>query len=538
MKKYIIISLLILLNALSAYGYDLPEVIGVVTAGHHYMTDFCCVGDANLDGKDDLLIRNYNNYRVDMFFGDEHIEDEVDIIFTYNGGLEGDGIRYGITVMNLGRILPDRNNFFTIPATIWGRREERFYDSQLSLFECSENLDNNPDTLLMSNNGDGFFMGYGHNTRPADINGDGFHDIIAYATDDTTHRLQVFFGGVNFDTIPDWEASNRTRISPTDYSSSYDVNGDGYHDILYRSMESPDGGGPNLKHWYYLYLGGEEMDTIPVFEFREDHFEGRYVQKKMDDGFSLLPDINDDGYDDWGIYWTELYERYEDDGFSIFFGSEEPDMEPDLELEGHRRLWYDVGDITGGDFNADGIGDIVTSMSNGAPDMGEIMIHFGTHWIDGEADIYIDSEHDYDGVYFHFWDFLGAVGDYNGDGIDDFVTTVLKEDGTLPFVIFAGNEDWEVGIDENISPDDFCLSLKAYPNPFNDKITIRYDIKNSGSVFLGIYDIEGRLIKNFENGFVVKGSHRSTWESHTVGIYFVVLDSGGERLVKKVVCVR
>ena len=53
---------LALLFALPAYGYDLPEVIGVVTAGHHYMTDFCCVGDANQDDKDDLLIRNYNNY--------------------------------------------------------------------------------------------------------------------------------------------------------------------------------------------------------------------------------------------------------------------------------------------------------------------------------------------------------------------------------------------------------------------------------------------------------------------------------------------
>ena len=458
------------------------------------------------------------------------MEDEVDIIFTYRGGLEGETIRYGITVMNLGRILPNRNDFFTIPATIWGRREERFYDSQLSLFECSENLDNDPDTLLMSNNGDGFFMGYGHNTRPADINGDGFHDIIAYATDDTSHRLQVFFGGEDFDTIPDWEASHRTLTTPSDYSSGYDVNGDGYHDILYRSARDD--------YYYYLYLGGEDMDPDPVFEFREDHFEGRYVNKRMLDGFSLLHDINDDGYDDWGIYWYEFYERYENDGFSIFFGGEEPDMEPDLELEGHRRLWLDEGDIASGDFNNDGKGDIATIVCRQQPNMGEMMIHFGTRWIDGEADIYIDSEREYGGEYFRFDNLIGAVGDYNGDGIDDFVATFYRRDGTLPFVIFAGNDDWEVGVNKEISPKDYSLSLKAYPNPFNEKVAISYDIKHSGNVLLRVYDINGRLIEALEDRHVIKGSHRLTWVSPTAGIYLVVLDSGGERIVKKVVSLK
>ncbi|MDP8238688.1 MAG: T9SS type A sorting domain-containing protein [Candidatus Hatepunaea meridiana] len=537
MNKHTITILLTLLFPLIAIAYDLPEVIGVVEAGRNSMTDFCCVSDANLDGKDDLLIRNYDSARVELYYGAEHIEDEFDIAFTYNGGLEGNPIRFGRTLMHLGRILPNRNTFFTIPAYLWGRREERDYDCQLSLYESNENLDNDPEMLLMSRNGDGFLVGSGHNTRQADINGDGFHDIISSKRDDTTHKLQVFFGGENFDTIPDWEVSYRTPFQPSDYSSGYDVNGDGYDDILYRSMESREGA-PRWKYYYYLYIGGEEMDTIPVFEFREDHFEGRYTQKIMQFGFSMLSDVNDDGYDDWGIYWTERYERFEDDGFSIFFGSEEPDMEPDLELEGHRRLWRDVGDIAGGDFNGDGKGDIVTVMTASPAYMGEIMIHFGSRWIDGEADIYIDSEREYDGEYFRFWKYLGAVGDYNGDRIDDFVIRIFKRDSSKPFVIFAGNEDWVVDVDTDISPDDYSLSLKAYPNPFNDKVTISYDIKNSGDVLLGIYDIKGRLIGNLENRYVIKGSHRLTWESHSAGIYFIVLDSENVRRVKKVVCVK
>lgn len=119
MKHILLTILLIILSSLTVYAYDLPEIIGVIEPDRHCSTDFCCVGDANLDGKDDLLIRNRDSSRVELYYGAEHIEDEFDMAFTYNGGLQGGIILFGTTIVNLGGILPEREEFFSISAMIW-----------------------------------------------------------------------------------------------------------------------------------------------------------------------------------------------------------------------------------------------------------------------------------------------------------------------------------------------------------------------------------------------------------------------------------
>ena len=135
------------------------------------------------------------------------------------------------------------------------------------------------------------------------------------------------------------------------------------------------------------------------------------------------------------------------------------------------------------------------------------------------------------------WDAL--TGTLLAQTDDDFVTTVSSsENYPRPFFIFAGNRDWVIGVDKEISPNDYQISLKAYPNPFNDKVTINYNTSNLGKVFLRIYDIKGRLLQTLEDRHIVRGCHRLTWKSETAGIYFVVLNAGGIRKVRKVVCVK
>jgi len=54
--------------------------------------------------------------------------------------------------------------------------------------------------------------------------------------------------------------------------------------------------------------------------------------------------------------------------------------------------------------------------------------------------------------------------------------------------------------------------LTAFPNPFNEKVTLDYMIPASGLAKLAIYDINGRLVKTLFNASVQKGKYRMDWD--------------------------
>ncbi len=61
-----------------------------------------------------------------------------------------------------------------------------------------------------------------------------------------------------------------------------------------------------------------------------------------------------------------------------------------------------------------------------------------------------------------------------------------------------------------------------YPNPFNPSTTISYDIRESGFIKLKIYDINGREIRSYDNGFKASGNHSMLFnaEGMTSGVYY------------------
>jgi hypothetical protein len=66
-----------------------------------------------------------------------------------------------------------------------------------------------------------------------------------------------------------------------------------------------------------------------------------------------------------------------------------------------------------------------------------------------------------------------------------------------------------------------------YPNPFNPRTTIKFDLSRSGSVDLAVFDVAGRLVKRLVSEPMTAGSHDITWEGRdsqdrpaAAGVYF------------------
>ncbi len=525
MKSCLKTSFLTFLIITTANAYELPEVIGFIV-GHvpqerreRFAVDFCCVGDQNGDGCDELMLSRdpYSPYwpgddftnQVEIYYGGEEVDDEPDFVFTTD--IEGEGIGHKLLYLN---------NFLDgcFPFIAFTSQIEDY--CHIYLFETGESLDMEPEITFRTHVENHRSIGRGRMNSPTDLNGDGFHDLITTKTvNDSTRRLEIYFGGGDFDTIPDWSYTSVGSPIHFEHKSGYDINGDGCDDILLCT--------PHHK----IFLGGEEMDTIPDLQFYIDHFENRTLCP----GARLLPDINDDGYDDWGIYFsTHNAAVY---GYYIFWGAEEPSLDNYVEIGAVHGFGSSQGQLVGGDFNGDGYGDIVTSSFNGFYTQGAMTLHFGSPWFDGEPDITVNATRDYGDDFYTLGDYIGAVGDYNGDDVDDFVVYIHRSGNLLPaLAIFAGNRDWKVGVDEDATPEAYNLSLEVKPNPFNSQVEIDYEVPRAENIRLAVYDTQGRLVRRLDNGQKQRGKYSLNWNARTAGIYFVLLQAGDARVVRKVVC--
>ena len=83
-------------------------------------------------------------------------------------------------------------------------------------------------------------------------------------------------------------------------------------------------------------------------------------------------------------------------------------------------------------------------------------------------------------------------------------------------------------------PTDFKLS-QNYPNPFNPITTIEYDLPQTATVRLQIFDLTGRLVQTLVNENKPAGHYSAVWNARNVssGIYLIRLNAGDFTAVKK-----
>ena len=98
-----------------------------------------------------------------------------------------------------------------------------------------------------------------------------------------------------------------------------------------------------------------------------------------------------------------------------------------------------------------------------------------------------------------------------------------------------------VGVSQTGSnvPDKYELS-QNYPNPFNPVTNIKFSVPNDGNVSLKIYDMLGKLVSTYLDGFVRAGVYNAEVDGSNMssGIYFYRLTAGDYSDVKKMMLVK
>jgi len=84
-----------------------------------------------------------------------------------------------------------------------------------------------------------------------------------------------------------------------------------------------------------------------------------------------------------------------------------------------------------------------------------------------------------------------------------------------------------------------------YPNPFNPRTTIKFDLKQAGPVELSVFDIGGRLVNKLVSQTMPAGQHEAAWEGRdssgraaSAGVYFFRLKTKDILATKRMTLVK
>jgi len=498
---------------------------------------YCCIGDQNGDGCDDIL------YTTDRYFpnGDTltswlNADNRVNLRFCYMGmrgnpdmriGPYHDYESMGRKISFIGDLIGDGPNVFGISSFIFS---EDFQPSDIVyktyIYLGGDDLDSIPDFTLthFDSTQRSWSRLVPSNDHPCDINGDGYNDLlIHYYLMGAGRFLRVYYGGADFDTIPDFQLYNGSNNSQPREFSGYDLNNDGYDDLLLHDF-----------HTHRFYFGGSPPDTIPDLVIYDNQFATEERQYEIT-YITMVPDINGDGYDDWTIGMFFGGWDYGEAEW-LFLGGDSLTLEPFRQLE-PAEFPHGAGIAKGGDVNGDGLNDlIVTSRYFGVHDL---RVYLGSPWVDEEPVYAITAMPDEIPSLANMWMANNAHGDFNGDGVADFFLNAGGGYGSemnRKLAIYLGNPHWHLGVaDDEAHQPPAKLSMSVSPNPFNSTTTIRYTAPPLSDCELTILDISGREIALAD---VSAGDGVYPWTAPESGVYIVRLTSGDRQATRKLVCVK
>ena len=455
--------------------------------------------DLNNDGYDDYIHwdpSDYDNYKFQFFMGKEIPDTTYDFAIeapfgsgyiSWGGDLNADGYKdivYGV-------------------CTYWG--------DPGSLYIClgSDSIDLEPELILHGWDyaPDSYNLGFEKGINGGyDFNGDGYDDILAGGTGPSywlNGQVDLFFGGEEIDTIPDFHIQGATLDELGKYKTVGDINGDGYDDLIIsrNNTSFPQMLGVEFE----VYLGGSDMDELCDYVFEDVFYHHSYIK--------CGSDFNDDGFDDIVLSSSILPEsmhRY----LSIYYGNNNINLIQNIMQDSlFNSLFYT-------NINQDNYADV--ALIRYENDLPNLEIYFGNN----EGDYNVDISNQYSHILSRC-----NIGDFNGDNEDEILINTGNQYTGTPL-----NSATMYGLNggNNIDNDELEITdyeiINTFPNPFTNNTNIHFSIKNSNNIQLDIYNIKGQKVRSILNNRLEGGDHVIEWDGadnkgHCLGsgIYFIKL---------------
>lgn len=97
----------------------------------------------------------------------------------------------------------------------------------------------------------------------------------------------------------------------------------------------------------------------------------------------------------------------------------------------------------------------------------------------------------------------------------------------------------DIADNANLNPNSFRLD-QNFPNPFNPATTIRFNLPQSGSARLSVFNANGELIQILKEGNLSAGEHSIRFDGRNLpsGVYFYQLQSGTQLQTRKMLLVK
>lgn len=378
---------------------------------------------------------------------------------------------------------------------------------------------------------------FGCDVSIGDANGDSYDDLVvgAYCAverpgDDQTGRVYVFYGGPGFDTIPDVTLKGGHDGENEGFgirvSAEGDFDHDGFHDLYIGAWQY----GSDRRGRVYVYHGGNPMDTS-----YDMAMSGEGVAHFF--GFEKPGALSAQGSFDYAVEGNELWPHGAYNPASnrgkvyVHQGGRPMDSIPDVELIGRMdsaELGYSAqsaGDATG-DGNDDLVGGApyLPPCGSGGAYLWETGSHFDTvpdAWMTGEPNRLVGMR-------------VCTAGDIDGDGRSEFLVASCTGDPPARVWVckYTGS-----GIEEEKPQPLASLRLDVAPNPARGGFSVRYEVTSPSRVSVGLYDVNGRLVRSLSEGFIAPSRYEAKLPSGVLpaGVYFCTLDNGAERISRKVV---
>lgn len=524
-KSYYFMLIFLAATSLSQSQLRLIATMSGDSTGDIFGSAVSGVGDVNGDGYDDVLVGAPVGNYAKLFFGGAVFDTNNYVKLV--GDREQMFSRFGLSVGG-GDVNGDGYSDVVISAPYyWIGGQFGIADAgRVYIYFGGQQFDTIPDLTLEVG---GWYYKFGRRVAVVDdVNGDGYKDIVVGAPNDDwdAHgRVFIYYGGPTMDNVYDilLEGEKPFDLFGTAVSGAGDVNKDGYGEIL---IGAPQHLTRTSIGKAYLVFGGQSISLSNSRLFAGDSLYGQFGRE-----VAGLGDVNGDTFPDLGIMGLNKIQVTLGDTNILNYRHVELFEKPE---------WGHFTQISCGiKINSDKYNDFVIGVekSNGEIS-GAVLITYGDSLFKYQAITELAGPL----LPSNFGTSISSVGKLIDNSTHCFIIGSINGEEQYcygkVYVYYYLKTD---GVNEELGfiPQKFQL-YQNYPNPFNSQTIISFDIIEYGIVTIKIYDIIGREIATLLNENKYPGSYTVHWnaEGLPTGVYFCRFTTKNSTMQRKMILLR